>query len=319
MTVETAAQAAYIVAALLFILALAGLSHHESAKLGNTFGIAGMTVALVATIALAIDRDLSGAGLALLVVAMLVGCRDRAVAGPRGRDDRDARADRPAALVRGSGRGAGRLERLPARRGRPRRRRGRGPADAGPDRDPLRRGLHRCVHRRGHVHRLGRGVPQAGGADQVQPVDAARQERAEPRRAGRVRRAHRVVRHRSPAVAADRGHRSGPGAGVAPGRLDRRRRHARRGVHAEQLLRLGGGRVRVPARERPADHHRRAGRLLGCLPVLHHVQGDEPVVHLGHRWRLRHRGWPGRRYRLWRAPRDHRRGRGRAARRRPTR
>ena len=73
MTVETAAQAAYIVAALLFILALAGLSHHESAKLGNTFGIAGMTVALVATIALAIDRDLSGGGLAMLVVAMLVG------------------------------------------------------------------------------------------------------------------------------------------------------------------------------------------------------------------------------------------------------
>ena len=73
MSVESAAQAAYIVAALLFILALAGLSHHESARLGNTFGMAGMTVALVATIALAIDRDISGAGLALLVVAMLAG------------------------------------------------------------------------------------------------------------------------------------------------------------------------------------------------------------------------------------------------------
>jgi H+-translocating NAD(P) transhydrogenase subunit beta len=73
MTVETAAQAAYIVAALLFILALAGLSRHETAKSGNTFGIAGMTVALVATIALAVDHDISGVGLALLVVAMLVG------------------------------------------------------------------------------------------------------------------------------------------------------------------------------------------------------------------------------------------------------
>ena len=62
MTVETAAQAAYIVAALLFILALAGLSQHETAKAGNTFGIAGMAVALVATIALAIDRDISGVG-----------------------------------------------------------------------------------------------------------------------------------------------------------------------------------------------------------------------------------------------------------------
>ena len=36
MTVETVAQAAYIVAGLLFILALAGLSHHETAKVGNT-------------------------------------------------------------------------------------------------------------------------------------------------------------------------------------------------------------------------------------------------------------------------------------------
>jgi NAD(P) transhydrogenase subunit beta len=73
MTVETAAAAAYIVAGLLFILALAGLSRHETAKAGNTFGIAGMAVALVATIALAVDRDISGVGLALLVVAMLVG------------------------------------------------------------------------------------------------------------------------------------------------------------------------------------------------------------------------------------------------------
>ena len=73
MTVETVAQAAYIVAALLFILALAGLSHHETAKVGNTFGMAGMTVALVATIVLAADRDIEGAGLALLLVATAIG------------------------------------------------------------------------------------------------------------------------------------------------------------------------------------------------------------------------------------------------------
>ncbi|MDI6100316.1 Re/Si-specific NAD(P)(+) transhydrogenase subunit beta [Actinoplanes sp. NEAU-A12] len=73
MTIETAAQAAYIVAALLFILALAGLSRHETAKSGNTFGIAGMAVALVATVALAIDNKISGIGLALLVVATLIG------------------------------------------------------------------------------------------------------------------------------------------------------------------------------------------------------------------------------------------------------
>ncbi|MEV6302152.1 Re/Si-specific NAD(P)(+) transhydrogenase subunit beta [Actinoplanes sp. NPDC051861] len=73
MTVETAAQAAYIVAALLFILALAGLSKHETAKAGNTFGIAGMAVALAATIALAIAREISATGLILIVVATGIG------------------------------------------------------------------------------------------------------------------------------------------------------------------------------------------------------------------------------------------------------
>ncbi|HSP38545.1 MAG TPA: Re/Si-specific NAD(P)(+) transhydrogenase subunit beta [Frankiaceae bacterium] len=73
MTIETAALAAYLVAALLFILALAGLSRHETARKGNVFGIAGMIVALVATIALAIDRDITGVGLALMFGAMIIG------------------------------------------------------------------------------------------------------------------------------------------------------------------------------------------------------------------------------------------------------
>ncbi|MGW5149413.1 Re/Si-specific NAD(P)(+) transhydrogenase subunit beta [Rhodococcus koreensis] len=72
-SIESAAYAAYVVSALLFIAALAGLSRHESAKLGNTFGIAGMTVALAATVALAIDHEISGLGLGLLAVAMLIG------------------------------------------------------------------------------------------------------------------------------------------------------------------------------------------------------------------------------------------------------
>ncbi|WP_158896031.1 Re/Si-specific NAD(P)(+) transhydrogenase subunit beta [Amycolatopsis anabasis] len=73
MTVHTASQAAYIVAALLFILALAGLSRHETARAGNSFGIAGMAVALVATIALTLDQGITGAAFGLLVAAMLVG------------------------------------------------------------------------------------------------------------------------------------------------------------------------------------------------------------------------------------------------------
>ena len=46
-------QAAYIVAAVLFIAALAGLSKHESAKAGNLAGMVGMLIALAATITLA--------------------------------------------------------------------------------------------------------------------------------------------------------------------------------------------------------------------------------------------------------------------------
>jgi NAD(P) transhydrogenase subunit beta len=72
-SVELAAQAAYIVAALLFIVALAGLSHHETARVGNSSGIAGMAVALAATIALAGHDHISGAGLALLIGATVAG------------------------------------------------------------------------------------------------------------------------------------------------------------------------------------------------------------------------------------------------------
>ena len=72
MTAATAAQAAYIVAALLFILSLAGLSHHETAKGGVWFGIGGMVIALAATIGLA-SRSIAATGIGLLVIAMVIG------------------------------------------------------------------------------------------------------------------------------------------------------------------------------------------------------------------------------------------------------
>ncbi|MCP2322670.1 NAD(P) transhydrogenase subunit beta [Hamadaea flava] len=72
MNAVTAAQAAYIVAALLFVLSLAGLSKHETSRNGVAFGIAGMTIALVATVGLA-SRSISAMGVALLAVALLVG------------------------------------------------------------------------------------------------------------------------------------------------------------------------------------------------------------------------------------------------------
>ena len=70
---------------------------------------------------------------------------------------------------------------------------------------------------------------------------------------------------------------------------DRRRRHAGRDLDAQFVFGMGGRRHRLHARQFGADHHRRAGRFVGRDPVLHHVQGDEPLVHLGHPRRLRRR------------------------------
>lgn len=50
------AGAAYIVAALGFILSLAGLSRHETARRGIVYGIAGMAIALVATLWLTVEN-----------------------------------------------------------------------------------------------------------------------------------------------------------------------------------------------------------------------------------------------------------------------
>ncbi|MCG6202530.1 Re/Si-specific NAD(P)(+) transhydrogenase subunit beta [Psychromonas antarctica] len=60
--------AAYIIAAILFIASLSGLSSQESAKRGNYFGIIGMIIAIVATIA---SSQVSGLG--YITIAMAVG------------------------------------------------------------------------------------------------------------------------------------------------------------------------------------------------------------------------------------------------------
>src|SRR5665648_984440 len=69
----TIVQAAYIVSALLFIMALAGLSKHETAKTGNAYGVTGMTIAIVATMYLALKgADAEGALGVPAAVAVMV-------------------------------------------------------------------------------------------------------------------------------------------------------------------------------------------------------------------------------------------------------
>ncbi|WP_020143905.1 Re/Si-specific NAD(P)(+) transhydrogenase subunit beta [Terracoccus sp. 273MFTsu3.1] len=65
-------QAAYIVAALLFIMSLAGLSKHETARDGNVLGMVGMGIALVATLWLSL-RDAVWSAWLLIAVAMVIG------------------------------------------------------------------------------------------------------------------------------------------------------------------------------------------------------------------------------------------------------
>jgi NAD(P) transhydrogenase subunit beta len=71
----TIVQAAYIVSALLFIMALAGLSKQETAKTGNAYGITGMVIAIIATATLALKAPPIGvpATVGLIFGAMAIG------------------------------------------------------------------------------------------------------------------------------------------------------------------------------------------------------------------------------------------------------
>ena len=62
-------SAAYIGATILFILTLGGLSHQETARRGNIYGIIGMTIAVLATIAGPEVTD----NIALIIIMMLIG------------------------------------------------------------------------------------------------------------------------------------------------------------------------------------------------------------------------------------------------------
>ncbi len=60
-------QAAYVIAALLFIFSLSGLSKQETAKSGNIYGIIGMTIALIATMCT------GSCGIGWVILAIIIG------------------------------------------------------------------------------------------------------------------------------------------------------------------------------------------------------------------------------------------------------
>ncbi len=60
----------YLVAAVLFVLALRGLSNPETSRRGNQMGMAGMAIAVLATLA---HANMSGAGYLLILLGILIG------------------------------------------------------------------------------------------------------------------------------------------------------------------------------------------------------------------------------------------------------
>jgi H+-translocating NAD(P) transhydrogenase subunit beta len=71
MTLASLAQAVYVLAAILFILSLAGLSKQSTARSGNIFGMLGMGLALLATVALGLDSSERPVLVTALLIAMV--------------------------------------------------------------------------------------------------------------------------------------------------------------------------------------------------------------------------------------------------------
>ena len=67
---ENLASFLYLVSGVLFIMALRGLSHPTTSRQGNVYGMIGMTIAVVTTLALAIP---SPSGFALILLGLVIG------------------------------------------------------------------------------------------------------------------------------------------------------------------------------------------------------------------------------------------------------
>ncbi|MBV8573501.1 MAG: NAD(P)(+) transhydrogenase (Re/Si-specific) subunit beta, partial [Acetobacteraceae bacterium] len=70
----------YLIAGVLFVLALRGLSSPVTSRQGNRFGMIGMAIAIAATLA---QRGMSGTGYVLIVLGIIIGGAIGAVVAQR--------------------------------------------------------------------------------------------------------------------------------------------------------------------------------------------------------------------------------------------
>jgi len=73
MTLESLSQSTYLLAAVLFVLSLAGLSRQETARRGNVLGMVGMGLALAAVIAQAVADSERAPLVTALLIALVLG------------------------------------------------------------------------------------------------------------------------------------------------------------------------------------------------------------------------------------------------------
>ena len=269
----------YLASGILFILALRGLSSPATSRRGNHFGIVGMAIAIVTTLALSDPRRDIG----LDIRRHRCGDRrlDRRLARPHRVDDGDAATRRLFPRARRScrrARGGGCLLCAASIRHRH--------AGCDPWREP-RRNVDRRRDRRDHLHRFGHRLPEARWAHvrQADPFAAAPRDQRRPRAFAHP--ARRLVRADAGRgiVLADR--ICFLCARLAHHHPDRRRRYAGRHLDAQLVFRLGSGGYRLHARQSRTHHHRCARRLVRRHSVLHHVQGHESRLHLRYSRRLR--------------------------------
>ena len=163
---------AYLIAAVLFILALRGLSSPVTSRQGNRFGMIGMGVAVVATLA---HHGMGGLGYGLIFLGIIIGGTIGTFVALRIQMTALPQLGRGVPFAGGPCRGVRRRRRT-ERAGGVRHRHSRQRPYAEPDRDVARAG-----DRRHHLLRFADRIRQAAGADERRAVRVPGPAQAESR------------------------------------------------------------------------------------------------------------------------------------------